>query len=130
MRTNGYTERSHRVWKVNETLRLLRRAAIDVLDPRLVDAAFERDGVSRRRPGLQFVRVAALISTLVMASTSLPASHKLPSGPTTMWRTTPPPDVRIGHVWNFSVAGSNRTSMFGLALPSTYQTILAEAVMA
>src|SRR5215470_5544342 len=80
--------------------------------------------------GLQFVLVAALISTLVIVSTSLPASHKLPSGPTTMWRTTPPPDGRIGHVWNFSVAGSNRTSMFGFAFPSTYQTILPEAVMA
>src|SRR5437660_8731394 len=68
------------------------------------------------RACLQRVPVAALISTLVMASTSLSASHKLPSGPTTMWRTPPPPDGRIGHVWNFSVAGSNRTSMFGLAL--------------
>src|SRR4029077_3993701 len=80
--------------------------------------------------GLHRVPVAALISTLVMASTSLPASHKLPSGATTMWRTAPPPEGRIGHVWNFSVAGSNRTTLFRLALPSTYQTILPEAVMA
>src|SRR3989475_13168913 len=79
------------------------------------------------RPGLQRVPVAALISTLVMASTSLSASHKLPSGPTTMWRTTPPPDGRIGHVWNFSVVGSNRTSMLGVALHSTYQTMPPEA---
>src|SRR6266571_4124144 len=114
MRTNGYTERA--------------RSGEELAD------AGDCGGIPQRRahgrPSLQFVRVAALISTLVMASTSLSASHKLPSGPTTMWRTTPPPDGRIGHVWNFSVAGSNRTSMFGLALPSTYQTIVPEAVMA
>ena len=36
----------------------------------------------------------------------------LPSRVTIMLRTTPPPEG-IAQVWNFSVSGSNRTSVFG-----------------
>jgi hypothetical protein len=43
-----------------------------------------------------------------------------PSGVCTMLRTTPPPDG-ITHVWNFSVLGSNRTTVFGCVFDSLYQ---------
>src|SRR6266702_2193294 len=51
----------------------------------------------------------------------LQAITRLPSGVAIMLRTTPPPDG-ITQVWNFSVLGSKRTSVFGLTPDSLYQT--------
>ena len=52
----------------------------------------------------------------------------MPSGVAIMWRTIPPPDG-IVQVWNFPVAGSNRTSVFGRTPDSLYQTMLPVAAM-
>src|SRR6266851_6662264 len=49
----------------------------------------------------------------------------LPSTVFIMFRTTPPPDG-IAHVWNFSVFGSNRTSVFGLTADSLYHTMSSD----
>jgi hypothetical protein len=67
-------------------------------------------------------------STNAIPFTPLHASHKLPSGVATMLRTTPPPDGII-HVWNFSVFGSKRTTVFGLVFDSLYQMTSPIAVM-
>src|SRR6516225_2780194 len=45
----------------------------------------------------------------------------LPSGVTSMLRTMSPPPG-IAQLWNFSVAGSKRTIVFGLAPDSLYHT--------
>ena len=45
-----------------------------------------------------------------------------------MLRTTPPPDG-ITQVWNFSVFGLKRTSVFGLTADSLYQISSFSAVM-
>jgi hypothetical protein len=68
------------------------------------------------------------ISTKAIPFTPLQASHKLPLGVCTMFRTTPPPDGMI-QVWNFSVLGSNRTTVFGLVFDSLYQMMSPTAVM-
>jgi len=50
----------------------------------------------------------------------LQANTRLPSAVAIMLRTIPPPEG-IAHVWNFSVAGSKRTTVFGLTADSLYQ---------
>ena len=58
----------------------------------------------------------------------LQASTRLPFRIAIMWRITPPPDG-IVHVWNFSDAGSKRTSVFGLTPDSLYHTMFPTAAM-
>ena len=55
------------------------------------------------------------------------ARTKLPSRVTEVFRTIFPPPG-IGQVWNFSVLGSNLTTMFGVAFDSLYQitSLMAE----
>src|SRR5687768_13893798 len=53
---------------------------------------------------------------------------KLPSGVDIMLRMTPPPDG-IAQVWNFCVAGSNLTIVFGRTPDSLYQTSLPNEAM-
>src|SRR5207302_9571425 len=60
------------------------------------------------------------ISTSAILFTPLSASARLPSFVTLTLRTTPPPDG-IFQVWNFSVFGSKRTSVFGSTPDSLYQ---------
>src|SRR5262249_53172809 len=62
-----------------------------------------------------------LISTSVTSFTRLLASTALPSRVTSMLRTMSPPPG-IAQVWNFSVCGSNRTTVFGLAKDSLYHS--------
>ena len=45
-----------------------------------------------------------------------------------MLRTTPPP-AGIAQVWNFSVLGSKRTSVFGFTFDSLYQMAPSTTVM-
>jgi hypothetical protein len=45
-----------------------------------------------------------------------------------MLRTTPPPEG-IAQVWNFSLAGSNRTTVFGRVPDSLYHTIPSTIVI-
>src|ERR1051326_7634247 len=52
----------------------------------------------------------------------------LPSVVAIMLRTTPPPEG-IGQVWNFSVFGSNRTSVFGVTADSLYQMMSFKATI-
>jgi hypothetical protein len=54
--------------------------------------------------------------------TPLHAMARLPSAVRIMFRTTPPLDGMV-HVWNFSVVGSKRTSVFGRTPDSLYQMI-------
>ena len=56
------------------------------------------------------------------------ASTRLPFGAAIMWRTTPPPDG-MAQDWNFSVLGSNRTSVLGLTADSLYQMMSFATVM-
>src|SRR5437016_4577770 len=58
----------------------------------------------------------------------LQAITRLPSGVAIMLRTTPPPDG-ITQVWNFSVLGSKRTSVFGLTADSLYHTMSFRVVI-
>src|SRR5215471_13657045 len=60
------------------------------------------------------------ISTRPIALTPLSAIAILLSRVTNMWRTMPPPSG-ISQVWNFSVFGSKRTSVFGRTFDSQYQ---------
>ena len=60
-------------------------------------------------------------STSATRLTPLSAMAMLPSRVTIMLRTTPPPEG-IVQVWNFSVAGSKRTSVLGRTPASLYQT--------
>src|SRR4030095_7247642 len=69
-----------------------------------------------------------LTSTHATRSRPLQAKTRLPSFVGIMLRTTPPPDGMI-HVWNFSVFGSKRTSVFGLTADSLYHTMSFTAVM-
>src|SRR5215470_15277243 len=62
-----------------------------------------------------------LISTSPTWFIRLLAVTGLPSGVTSMLRTMSPPPG-ITQLWNFSVAGSKRTMVFGLAPDSLYQT--------
>ena len=51
---------------------------------------------------------------------ALSAITMLPSRVVIMLRTTPPP-AGIAQVWNFSVLGSKRASVFGFTADSLYQ---------
>src|SRR5206468_3158539 len=62
----------------------------------------------------------SLISTSATRFTPLQAIARLPSRVTDTLRTTPPPEG-IAHVWNFSVFGSKRTTVFGFTADSLYQ---------
>src|SRR5229473_752225 len=86
----------------------------------------------RKRASCYFDSGAALsglfTATSAMPLTPLQASHKFPSRSAIMLRTTPPPDG-ITQVWNFSVAGSKRTTVLGLTPDSLYHTMLFTAVI-
>ena len=56
------------------------------------------------------------------------STSPLPSAVGIMLRTTPPPEG-ITQVWNFSVFGLKRTSVFGLTADSLYQISSFSAVM-
>ena len=58
----------------------------------------------------------------------LSAIARFPSFIAIIFRTTPPPDG-IVQVWNFSVLGSNRTSVFGFTPDSLYQMMSLYVVM-
>src|SRR5204862_6580538 len=60
------------------------------------------------------------ICTSVTSSTRLLASTQLPSRVTSTLRTMLPPPGMV-QLWNFSVFGSKRTMVFGLASDSLYQ---------
>src|SRR2546429_9281164 len=60
------------------------------------------------------------IVTSLTVLTNLLASTKLLSGVTEVLRTMLPPPG-IAQLWNFSVLGSKRTTVFGLASDSLYQ---------
>src|SRR5919199_6214798 len=81
--------------------------------------ATEIRGIPPSRPR-QCVLPPSLISTSATRLTPLHASARLPSRVTDTLRTTPPPDG-IAQVWNFSVFGSNRTTVFGFTPDSLYQ---------
>src|SRR5438309_7396710 len=61
-----------------------------------------------------------LMVTNVMPLTRLLASRKFPSAVTEVFRTMLPPPG-IAQLWNFSVLGSKRTTVFGVAPDSLYQ---------
>src|SRR5207248_9104899 len=61
------------------------------------------------------------IRTSVTSLVKLFASTKLPSRVTSVLRTMLPPPGMV-QVWNFSVFGSKRTTVFGLASDSLYQS--------
>src|SRR2546425_10560408 len=67
------------------------------------------------------------IVTRVTALTRLLASTKLPSRVTEVLRTMFPPPG-IAQLWNFSVLGSKRTTVFGVVPDSLYQitSLIAE----
>src|SRR5712691_9965202 len=67
------------------------------------------------------------IVTRVTVFTRLLASTKLPSLVTSVLRTMLPPPG-IAQLWNFSVLGSKRTTVFGFASDSLYQmtSLIAE----
>src|SRR6476659_9182468 len=73
------------------------------------------------------VAAAYLISTSETALTRLLANTKLPSGVTSVLRTMLPPPG-ITQLWNFSVFGSKRTTVFGVVPDSLYQmtSLMAE----
>src|SRR6266496_3346103 len=62
------------------------------------------------------------IVTRVTALTRLLASTKLPSRVTEVLRTMFPPPG-IAQLWNFSVLGSKRTTVFGVVPGSLYQMV-------
>src|SRR5579871_3629404 len=63
------------------------------------------------------------ISTMPTSLARLLASSTLPSRVTSMLRTmSPPRRPGIAQVWNFSVLGSKRTMVFGLAYDSQYHS--------
>src|SRR5437879_12330233 len=66
------------------------------------------------------LRVHFAIVTSVTVLTRLLASTKLPSFVTSVLRTMLPPPG-IAQLWNFSVLGSKRTTVFGLDSDSLYQ---------
>src|SRR6516225_1573853 len=68
------------------------------------------------------------ISTRPTLFTPLSAIAMFPSRVGMMLRTTPPPPG-ITHVWNFCVAGSNRTIVFGRTADSLYQMMPSIALM-
>src|ERR1044071_7381904 len=59
---------------------------------------------------------------------ALSAITMLPSRVVIMFRTTPPP-AGIAQLWNFSVLGSKRTSVFGFTADSLYQMTPLRNVM-
>src|SRR3954452_22322076 len=69
-----------------------------------------------------------LTSTSATRFAPLHASARLPSFVAIMLRTTMPPEGMI-QLWNFSVFGSKRTSVFGLTPDSLYQTTSLATVM-
>src|ERR1017187_7077533 len=74
------------------------------------------------RPYFASIATLPLLFTVTNATTFSPLSVRtsLPSVVCIMLRTTPPP-AGIAQVWNFSVLGSKRTSVFGLTADSLYQ---------
>ena len=72
-------------------------------------------------------RIHFAILTRVTSLTRLLARTKLPSLVTSVLRTMLPPPG-IAQLWNFSVLGSKRTTVFGAASDSLYQmtSLIAE----
>src|SRR6266404_4954651 len=68
------------------------------------------------------------ILTKVTALTRLLASTKSPSRVTEVLRTMLPPPGMV-QLWNFSVAGSKRTTVFGVVPDSLYQMMSLMAEM-
>src|SRR5258705_10110959 len=77
------------------------------------------------------IATLSLFFTVTSATTFSPLSVRtsLPSVVCIMLRTTPPP-AGITQVWNFSVLGSKRTSVFGRTPDSLYQTMPSMMVIA
>src|ERR1700693_4101402 len=69
-----------------------------------------------------------LIVTHATTFSPLSVRTSLPSVVCIMLRTTPPP-AGITQVWNFSVLGSKRTSVFGRTPASLYQTMPSTMVI-
>src|SRR5436309_3950942 len=94
------------------------------------------NGESRFHSYASFSRGASLewftayLFTSARATLLIPLSAiaRFPSFIAIMFRTTPPPDG-ISQVWNFSVLGSNRTSVFGFTPDSLYQMMSLYVVM-
>src|ERR1700686_3915315 len=71
-------------------------------------------------PAAMAIFLPSLMVTRATLFTPLSVSTSLPSVVCIMLRTTPPPEG-MAQVWNFSVLGSKRTSVFGFTADSLYQ---------